>query len=196
MMETTIVRGFTATERGRVAALYWAAFSRKLGLAFASAEHGLSVVTASLRADRTLIARSGADVIGMCGFHKNGAGAVPVTWRSLRAILPWPSAARAALVLSPLSRGDVDGSLVLDGICVDDANRGRGAGTALLEAAVELARVEGLRAVRLSVIDTNPRAEALYRRRGFERVSTGSLGPLSIVYGFDRYTTLERRIGS
>lgn len=37
-MEIIIGRGFTATERGRVAALYWAAFSRKLGPAFASAE--------------------------------------------------------------------------------------------------------------------------------------------------------------
>lgn len=195
-METIIERGFSATERERVAALYWAAFSRKLGPAFASAERGLSVVTASLRADRTLIARSGNDVIGMCGFHKDGAGAVPVTWGSLRAILPWLPAARAALMLTPLSRRDVDDTLVLDGICVDDANRGRGAGTALLEAAVELARSEGLRAVRLSVVDTNPRAEALYRRRGFEQISTGSLGPLSSVYGFDRYATLERRVGA
>lgn len=195
-MEITIGRGFSATERGRVAALYWAAFGRKLGPAFASVERGLSVVTASLRSDRTLIARSGNNLVGMCGFHRDGAGAVPVTWRSLRASLPWLAAVRATLVLSPLSRGDTDDTLVLDGICVDGASRGRGTGTALLEAAVELARSEGLRSVRLSVVDTNPRAEALYRRRGFEQVATGSMGPLSSVYGFDRYTTMERRVNA
>lgn len=195
-MEIVIGHGFTVTERDRVAALYWAAFRRKLGPAFASAERGLSVVTASLRSDRTLIARSGNDLVGVCGFHRDGAGAVPVTWRSLRASLPWLAAARAALVLSTLSPGEADDALVLDGICVDGASRGRGTGTALLEASVELARSEGLRSVRLSVVDTNPRAEALYRRRGFEQISTGSLGPLSSVYGFGRYTTMERRVGA
>lgn len=191
-----IGRGFTATERGRVAALYWTAFSRKLGPAFGSAERGLSVVTASLRPDRTLIARYGNHLVGMCGFRRDGAGAVPVTWRSLRAGLPWLPAARAALMLSPLSRGDVDDTLVLDGICVDDVRRGRGVGTALLEATSELARTAGLRSVRLSVVDTNPRAEALYRRRGFEPVATGRFGPLSSVYGFDRYVTMERRVSA
>ena len=193
-MEIIIGHGFAAAERDRVAALYWAAFRRKLRPAFVSAERGLSVVTASLRSDRTLIARSGNDLVGMCGFHRDGAGAVPVTWHSLRASLPWLAAARAALVLSPLARGDVDDTRVLDGIGVDGASRGRGTGTALLEAAVELARSEGLRSVRLSVVDTNPRAEALYRRRGFEQVSAGALGPLSSVYGFDRYLTMERRV--
>lgn len=192
-MALTIDLGFSDDERCRVAALYWHAFRRKLRPAFASESRGLAIVAASLRADRVLVARDGGAVVGMCGYRRDGVGAVTPTWRTLRAELSWPAAARAALLLGVLARGDVGGVLVLDGICVDDAQRGRGVGTALLDAAASLARAEGLSAVRLSVVDTNPRAEALYRRRGFSPVGSASLGSLSVVYGFDRYTIMERR---
>lgn len=193
-MDVTIGYGFTADERAGVADLYWQAFRRKLRPAFASDGRGRGIVAASLRADRTLVARADGAVVGMCGYRQGGAGAASPTWRLLRAQLSWPAAVRAALVLGVLARSDVEGALVLDGICVGDAQRGRGAGSALLEAAAAHARAEGLRAVRLSVVDTNPRAQALYRRRGFVPVESGSMGALSGVYGFDRYTSMERRV--
>lgn len=193
-MDIAIDHGFTDDERDRVAALYWQAFRRKLRPAFASDERGRVILAASLRADRTLVARTGGDVVGMCGYRQNGAGAASITWRMLRRHLSWIAAARAALILGVLARSDVDGVLVLDGICVDGAARGRGTGSALLEAAADHARGQGLRAVRLAVVDTNPRAEALYRRRGFVPIDSGSMGALARVYGFARYTTMERRV--
>jgi ribosomal protein S18 acetylase RimI-like enzyme len=72
--------------------------------------------------------------------------------------------------------------------------RGAGTGSALLTAALDLAAARGDRAVQLSVVDTNPRAEALYRRRGFTIVSQGEMGPLAGVYGFRRYRTLQRSL--
>lgn len=192
-MDVTIGHGFAEDEREQVAALYWQAFRRKLRPAFSSDARGLAIVAASLRADRTLVARAGGTVVGMCGYRQHGAGAVSPTWRVLRSQLSWPAASWCALVLGVLARSDVEGVLVLDGICVDDSQRGRGTGSALLEAASEHARAEGMHAVRLSVVDTNPRAEALYRRRGFVPVDSGSMGALSFVYGFDRYTSMERR---
>jgi RimJ/RimL family protein N-acetyltransferase len=55
------------------------------------------------------------------------------------------------------------------GAWVDPRARGRGAGTRLLEGAVELARAAGLRRVELSVTDQAPGAAALYERLGFRR---------------------------
>ena len=56
------------------------------------------------------------------------------------------------------------------GMAVHDAYAGRGAGAALVAAAVEQAdRWLGLRRLELTVWNDNPRAIALYERFGFER---------------------------
>jgi ribosomal protein S18 acetylase RimI-like enzyme len=194
MNSVTITRSFTEDERVRVGFLYWEAFVRKLRSGFADEATGMAVVRAALRPENMLVARRGGDVVGVCGFYDAGTGAADLTWSRLRRTLSIPAALRARLVLSLLSRTNRPGSLVLDGICVDSSARGLGIGTALLSAATDHARQAGARTVRLSVVDGNPRAHALYERRGFVPVDSGSLGLLSPVYGFDGYTTMERAV--
>ncbi|WP_229070123.1 GNAT family N-acetyltransferase [Actinoplanes sp. DH11] len=185
---------FTESERHRVGALYWAAFGRKLRPAFGSDEVGAALVTATLRPDRMLVARDGGEVTGVCGFHQDGHGAADLTWRRLRDELGRAAAARAWLTLAPLDRREHDGVLTLDGICVSADRRGRGIGSALLDRVAEHAARHGRRWVQLSVVDTNPRAEALYRRHGFRVVEEGSVGALRRLYGFERYRTMRKKI--
>jgi ribosomal protein S18 acetylase RimI-like enzyme len=83
---------------------------------------------------------------------------------------------------------------LLDGLCVSDQARGQGVGTALLEAVVAEARQRGYRAVRLDVVDTNPRARALYERRGFVLDRTAGIGPLRLIFGFRSAHTMVRPI--
>lgn len=193
MEELSVDRGFTPDERERVGSLYWEAFGRKLRPAFVDDATGVHVVRAAMRPGSTLVARTGESVAGVCGFVDDGHGAADLTWATLRRQLTVAPAIRAYLLLGVLTRSRRTDVLVLDGICVDAAQRGRGIGSALLAAATELARLRGLRAVRLSVVDTNPRAQALYQCLGFRPVGSGSHGPLAAIYGFDRYTTMERR---
>lgn len=190
----TITQGFTPDERARGGALYWEAFGRKLRPAFRSPQVGEAIVRAALRPDHFLVARRDGQVLGVRGFYGEGAGAVDLRWSQVRQSLSVMAALRASLVLAPLARTDRSEALVLDGICVDSAGRGRGIGTLLLQAAADHAREIGARAVRLSVVDTNPRARALYERRGFTPVDSGKLGALAGIYGFDGYTTLERPV--
>lgn len=189
--------GFDESERAHIGALYWEAFRRKLRPAFADAETGLHVVRASMRSDRLLVARS-ADgaVAGVCGFHEGGAGAAAMTWTTLRSRLSIGQALRASLVLGLLARRGEAGALVLDGICVDARQRGSGIGTSLLDAAELHARRQGMTSVRLSVIDRNPRARALYARRGFVPIASGAMGAMGPVYGFDRYTVMSKELAS
>lgn len=191
MEDMSIDEGFVEGEREDVAALYWEAFGRKLRPGFVDEATGRMVVRGALRSDRLLVARQADRVVGVCGFYHAGTGAADLGWARLRESLSVPAALRARLVLSVLSRSDRPDALVLDGICVDRAARGRGIGTALLSAAAGRARKIGASTVQLSVIDTNPRARALYERHGFTRVGHGTLGPLSPVYGFDGYTTMQ-----
>jgi ribosomal protein S18 acetylase RimI-like enzyme len=53
------------------------------------------------------------------------------------------------------------------GMCVDRAWRGRGVGSALMRAAISLARERGLHKLSLEVFAHNAAAIALYRRAGF-----------------------------
>lgn len=186
--------GFADHERTRVGALYWEAFGRKLRPAFGDDPTGLALVQETLSPDRVLVARLGDVIAGVCGFYEGDRSAVDVTWAALRRRLSTGASIRAGLLLAVLARRERHDALVLDGICVDGDLRGQGIGSALLAAANEHARLRGARAVRLSVVDTNPRARALYHRLGFRPVDTGSLGPLSAVYGFDRYTVMEREV--
>lgn len=60
---------------------------------------------------------------------------------------------------------------------VDPEARGRGAGDQLVDAVIHWAREAGLMRLQLDVGDENPRAIALYARKGFE--PTGETGTLS-----------------
>jgi ribosomal protein S18 acetylase RimI-like enzyme len=82
----------------------------------------------------------------------------------------------------------------MDGIFVAAEARGRGVGTALLDAVCKEAKQRGFRQVRLDVIDTNPRARALYLHEGFKEVSTHKLGVLRHAFGFSAATTMVRDV--
>jgi len=82
----------------------------------------------------------------------------------------------------------------MDGIFVAPAARGHGVGTALLDATIAEARTRGYAEVRLDVIDSNPRARALYERVGFVAKDTQQLGPLRHIFGFKSATTMVRAV--
>lgn len=82
----------------------------------------------------------------------------------------------------------------MDGICVSEKARGMGVGTALLETVFQCARDTGLRKVTLDVINTNPRAKALYERRGFVAVSEESTSILKPLLGFDSATRMVKTV--
>jgi ribosomal protein S18 acetylase RimI-like enzyme len=105
-----------------------------------------------------------------------------------------PGALWRAGALWLLSREVDNQRFLMDGLCVDPAVRGQGVGTALLHAISTEARARGYRGVRLDVVDTNPRARALYEREGFVEVRTAEMGLLRHVFGFARSTTMIRAV--
>jgi ribosomal protein S18 acetylase RimI-like enzyme len=72
----------------------------------------------------------------------------------------------------------------MDGIVVRGDRRGEGIVTTLLESLFALARSHGLTSVRLEVVDTNPRAQALYERAGFGVTNTEWTPYLRRLMGF------------
>ena len=110
--------------------------------------------------------------------------------RDMAHIYGWAGALWRGTALSLLERDTVTDTLLMDGIFVAPAARGLGVGTMLLRAIKREAVDLGLSGVRLDVIDTNPRARALYEREGFVAGETEHLGALRHIFGFSSATKM------
>lgn len=194
-----ITRGFPATDRPAIAALYWEAFGQKLGRTLGPRAKGLDFIAAVLSPDHAICARDlDGTLLGVAGFKTHKGALVDATFTDMARVYGWIGAGWRGALLSLLERDTEDRRFLMDGIFVAPHARGRGVGSRLLEAiALEAAR-RGYAEVRLDVIDANTRARALYERRGFHAVGTqgmGWLGPvLGPVFGFRSATTMVKRV--
>lgn len=188
----TIEPGIRPAHRARAIEYFWAAFGPKLRVPLGPEQKAACFLDGAVDPAHAISAVSDAgDLLGVAGF-KTGEGAfVGGGFADLRAVYGTFGATWRAVLLSLLERDNEPGELLMDGIFVGEAARGKGVGTALLDAIVAEAQARRLPAVRLDVIDTNPRARALYERRGFEPVGDMQLGPLKSIFGFASATRMR-----
>ncbi|MEO5873895.1 MAG: GNAT family N-acetyltransferase [Streptosporangiaceae bacterium] len=187
-------RGVPEGGEAQVAALYWEAFGRKLGAALNPPDKARAFLAAHLHHDRGVVAVIEGEVAGVAGYQLGGHGLmgggigdVLSAYGILRG-LP-----RLAL-LTLMERRPADGELVMDGIAVAPGHRGKGIGSLLLREITAVAADHSCRRIRLDVIDVNPRARALYERRGFTAVRTEKTPYLRSLMGFSAVTTMHRPV--
>jgi ribosomal protein S18 acetylase RimI-like enzyme len=145
--------------------------------------------------ERAIVATTGDQLLGIAGVHHDGRQLTAVPMRSIIRTFGLVGGTVKALVLGVLfDRKPRKGELVMDGIAVHAEARGRGVGTKLLEEVIAYAGELQFRAVRLDVIDTNPRARALYERFGFVAERTEQTPYLRRWLGFGAATTMIRSI--
>lgn len=194
MTETSfsIKQGFAPDQQARVAALFWQAFRGKLNPVLKPEARALQFLERVINPEFAFSASaSDGSLIGVAGFKSEQGLFVGGELEDLQSIYGAVGGLWRGLLLSTLERSVQPGVLLMDGIFVAEEGRGQGVGSALLDAIKKHAVDSGCRRVRLDVIDSNPRAKALYERSGFssERV-TGS-GPLKYVFGFKQVTTMS-----
>lgn len=196
-MDFRIEPGLRAGHRAAAAQGYWQAFSRKLRYPLGPEEKALTFIGRALNPDCAISAISGdGGFLGVAGFKSETGAFVGGGLADLAAVYGWPGAILRALPISLLERPCEVGTLLMDGIFVQPQARGAGVGSALLDAVEALAARLGMARVRLDVIDTNPRARALYERRGYRETARTSLGPLRHVFGFGAAATMTKQIGA
>lgn len=189
-----ISQGIPDEQLDRAAALYWQAFGAKLGRVLSPEVKALAFIHRVLRPDHAISAidESGA-LIGVAGFKTSEGALVGGDLYDLRAVFGSVSGTIRGLILHLLERDIENERFLMDGIFVAKEARGKGVGTALLSAIIKEAAGRGYKEVRLDVIDTNPRAKALYERQGFIALKTQTLGPLRYIFGFRSATTMVRK---
>jgi ribosomal protein S18 acetylase RimI-like enzyme len=174
--------------------IYVQALFQKLRPFFGTADQAVDFLAPHLRPDRAITAMDGGRLLGIAGFRLDGTGLLEPGWPDFRSRYGVFGGALRIAGLSLLEKPEDARTLAMDGIAVAHAARGRGAGTALLAGICDIARANGKQAVRLDVIDTNPRARALYERNGFAADKVTQLGPLSRLFGFSAATTMVKRL--
>ncbi|MCT2544069.1 GNAT family N-acetyltransferase [Streptomyces atratus] len=192
----TVRRGVPAGAERRAAELYWDAFGRKIGPALNPPGKAVPFIAAHLNADRAVCALLDGQLVGLAGYQHGGRA---LTGGSACAVLRAYGHLRGLhrlLLLALFERHPAPGQLVMDGIAVDPDMRGRGVGSLLIEEVAAIAAEQDCREIRLDVIDTNPRARALYERLGFTAVRTEHTPYLRGLLGFGAVTTMHRPVGT
>ncbi|MGW2380994.1 GNAT family N-acetyltransferase [Streptomyces sp. NPDC001658] len=190
----TLRRGVPAGAERRAAELYWDAFGRKLGPALNPPDKAVPFLAAHLNTDRAVCALLDGRLVGLAGYQLDGRA---LTGGSASAVLRAYGHLRGLhrlLILALFERRPAPGQLVMDGIAVDPRLRGRGVGSLLIEEVAAVAAERDCREIRLDVIDVNPRARALYERRGFKAVRTEHTPCLRGLLGFGAVTTMRRPV--
>lgn len=191
-MAIAISKGFTNEERPVVARLFWQAFGAKLGKVLGPDASAYAFLEPNLDPEFALVARGEAgELLGLAGFKTRDGGLIDAGFSDLSAVYGVFGALWRALLLSVLERKLQADVFQMDGIFVRDTARGQGIGSLLLGAVIDEARARNLSEVQLDVIDTNPRARALYERVGFRPLSTETTGPFRYVFGFRSATRMR-----
>lgn len=189
MNDFAITPGFEENHRQRAADLYLEAFGSKIeGILGARAN---AFIAKMLQSEHAISATSNGQLLGIVGFKTNKGAFVGGELSDLTRFYGLFGGLWRGAALSVLERELEPDCLLMDGICVAQDARGQGVGSALLDAVSDLAKTRGLSEVRLDVIDSNPRAKALYVRKGFEEGETSEFGLFKHVFGFKSATTMR-----
>lgn len=187
-----ISTGITTNDRKSAANLYWQAFGGKLGKVMAPTDTAIAFIAAVIDRNHVIAAYDQDQLVGVAGFKSHNGSFVGGSLKDLMEFYGVWGGLWRGITLELLSRDTDNKRFLMDGICVDPSVRGKGVGTALLEAICQEAKLRGYDEVRLDVIDDNPRARQLYVRRGFVEVKTYSIWPLHRIFGFRKATTMVR----
>ncbi|MBI5565100.1 MAG: GNAT family N-acetyltransferase [Chloroflexi bacterium] len=189
-----IQSGLPAQYRQPAAELYFEAFHQKLGPVLKSRGHALSLLEKSFTPELAIVALAADQLAGIAGLQYGGRHFAQLTAALFRAEFGWLDGLWRCGVFAVFNRPQRAGELLMDGLVVHPAQRGRGVGTLLLNAVFDFAGANGFTSVRLDVVDTNPNARRLYERLGFVPTKTQQVPYLKSLAGFSASTTMIKSV--
>jgi GNAT superfamily N-acetyltransferase len=187
--------GFPEDQRPAAARLFWQAFSGKLGKVLAPEKKALRLIERILNPAFAISALDPKGrLLGLAGYKTADGAFAAGGLDDMTAVYGQLGGLLRGVFVEVLDRKIEPDCLLMDGIFVAESARGRGVGSTLLNAIGEEARRRSLSRVRLDVIDTNPRAKALYERTGFKAVGEEKTGFLELLFGFSSATRMEKQV--
>ncbi len=192
-MDVTLKVGLPMELRRQAAQLYLDAFDQKLGPVLGRDDRAVGYLAQTLQLPKSIVALGPeGQLLGLAGFHDDRGGFVGGGFGDLKQHYGLIGAVWRGVLLSLFERAPPNDRLLMDGVVVSADSRGGGIGTELLNGIAQVARARELSAIQLDVVDTNPRAQALYERHGFLVVGGQSVWPLHWLFGFRKSTTMVK----
>lgn len=182
----------------QAAELYFSSLHEKLVPILGNDERATRVVADSIVSQKGTVAICDNNLVGIIGFQTKDGGFLNPSLKSMiRAYGLFNGLLRLAglAVLHHPTNAD---EIYIDGIAVHPGIRGNGIGTHLLGLLESTASKKGIKRISLDVIDTNPKAQALYERLGFVAMKTQSIRPLNLLikFPFRSVTFMVKDVGS
>lgn len=189
--------GLRDAHRNEATLGYWKAFSRKLRYPLGPERKAVVFIEQVLDPGHAISAvSSDGAFLGVAGFKTPQGAFVGGGLRDMINTYGAIGGTLRGLLISLLERENEPDTLLMDGIFVQPTARGHGVGTLLLTAIEDHAAKNALKRVRLDVIDTNPRAQALYAQRGYVETSHTSVWPFGAIFGFQSAATMTKDVHS
>ena len=177
--------------------LYLHALRDKLEPIIGLDSRALKVLGSNLAANRCMAAVCDQQLAGIIGTQTEKGGFLNPTLKSMVEVYGLAGGILRMFGLALLHHSTAADEIYVDGIAVRKEMRGRGVGSRLLEMLEETALKQGIRRLTLEVIDTNPRAEALYKRLGYVVRKRRIIWPLNwcIRFPFKAACLMEKKLG-
>ncbi len=177
--------------------LYLNALEEKLEPILGSGDRAQEVLASNIATENCLVAICNEKLVGIMGIQTNEGGFVNPSLKTMKrtyGILGGIIRMGGLAILHHKTRID---ELYIDGVAVAHEMRCKGIGTRLFDLLERVGSKKGIRTISLEVIDTNPRAVALYEHLGFAAVKTQTLWPLTLVvkFPFRSATLMVKKIG-
>ncbi|MDD7911925.1 GNAT family N-acetyltransferase [Pseudovibrio exalbescens] len=193
LQDLGIERGVKPDDIRAVTELYVRCLASKILPILGDYPKAVDLFEGALNSHQVLIAKHKGQVVGVLGLKTASASPYEPTlreaWRILGVLGP------LRLMLLGLLDNSCDPQTVfIDGLAVHEEARSLGIGSLLLSKAEEIARTDGKSFLALEVINTNPRAEALYLKHGFRRVAEQRLGILELFFDFSRAAEMRKSL--
>ena len=174
------------------AALYLSALADTLTPVYGSGSRARQALACGFNRHMCITAVETDRLVGILGIQTAAAGFMDVTVNTLQPFYGTLGSLWRMALLVFLNHSPMADEAYIDGVVVSPSYRGQGVGSRLIAALEAWATGQGLSIVCLEVVDTNPRAENLYRRIGFEAVREQTVWPVGTLFGFRASTVMVK----
>ena len=183
-MQITCLDHLPEEHRRAAFRLYFNTLIDKFGPVLGDVSSAEKALADDLASDMCLTAIQDGELVGIMSFQTSTRSFIDPSFTAMVRVYGLLGATYRLFGLAILKYTPARDEVYVDGVAVDAKHRSKGAGSALFDMVERIAIKKEARIISLDVIDTNPRARALYERLGFTAVRESSMTPWNKLFKF------------
>ncbi|MBU0970793.1 MAG: GNAT family N-acetyltransferase [Proteobacteria bacterium] len=183
--------------KGAATKLFLDAFGSKFFPILGKGEKTQNLIESSINSYQCISALENGKLVGILAIQYGNESFIDISFSELKAVYgPVKGLVKLAL-LSLFDYQPIEKEIHIECISVDGSSRGKGIGTKLLDELFSRSEKDGAHKVTLEVVDSNPKAIALYKKIGFVVEKHSKIWPINKIVGwsFNNVIKMYKSIG-